>query len=720
MPRVTIVQTNFTAGEWSPRLLGRTDLPNYPNAAEILENVISLVHGGARRRDGLRFIAPAKFANKRARLIPFIFSQTDAYVLELGDQYMRFYKNTAQLGAPYEIATPFLEAMLFDVGYGQGADTMVLTNQAVAPQRLRRFGDTSWSIDTIPFDVMPFDEIGHSFSVTLTLSAATVGVGRTVVASGGVFLNSDVGRQIIWQGGVLKITAFTDASHVTGDITSPFSSVNVPTDVWTLDSSPQETITPSAKDPIEAPITLTAAALNSWRAADVGKFVRINGGLVQITVFTSPLIVNATIKEVLTATTGAPKNAWSLEAPVWSVGNGYPRAVTRYQQRLCLGGSPAYPQTVWGSATGAYLDFTLGTLDSDAFAYTLDSDQINPIMHLASGNVLFAFTYGGEFTIKGGIEKPITPTNVQVDSQSAYGAINIRSVRVGKDIFYIDQTATQLLGFTYNASEDDYDADDLTLFAEHVSTGGFVDLAYQRKPDPILWVPRADGVLPSLSYSAKQDVRAWSRQITDGAVESVATIPAPGGNQTWALVRRTVNGATVRYIEVFDSAVLCDSALTGTSVGGQATWPAAHLNGKQIDCIADGRYMGRFTVAANQFTLPRTANTVSYGLPYTSRIKLLTPEIGSTDGSAQGNAMSTHEVVIRFLSSYACKVNGRDVPFRKFGPGLLDQALVPFTGLKRIDNLGWENGASDVELTSDLPLPFHVLAAIRKFTVNSG
>src|SRR6185436_14441445 len=103
--------------------------------------------------------------------------------------------------------------------------------------------------------------------------------------------------------------------------------------------------------------------------------------------------------------------------------------------------------------------------------------------------------------------------------------------------------------------------------------------------------------------------------------------------------------------------VLCDSALTGTSVGGQAVWPAAHLEGKQVDCVADGRYMGRFTVTGGSFTLPRNAFNVQYGLPYTSRIKLLTPEIGTSEGSAQGNAMSTHEVVIRFLGSYACKVN---------------------------------------------------------------
>jgi hypothetical protein len=73
VPKLNTVQTNFTAGEWSPRLLGRTELPNYQNAAEFLENVIVQLHGGARRRDGLRYVAAAKFAAKKARLIPFIF-----------------------------------------------------------------------------------------------------------------------------------------------------------------------------------------------------------------------------------------------------------------------------------------------------------------------------------------------------------------------------------------------------------------------------------------------------------------------------------------------------------------------------------------------------------------------------------------------------------------------------------------------------------------------
>lgn len=289
--KLTKVQTNFTSGELSPELLGRSDIELYQNGADQLENVLVSIRGGARRRDGMRFVKAAKFAAKKCRVIPFVFSTTEAYILEVGDLYMRFYKNNAQIGAPYEIVTVFTEAQIFELEYVQGADTMIITHQGVPTHRLRRFGDQNWPVDAIPFEVMAHDEIGHSFSVTLTLSAASIGTGRTATASGAIFLNGDVGRTIFYQGGTFKITSFTSTTVVVGDISSTFPGTAIPADVWTLAGSPQETITPSAKDPIETLITLTATLLNIWRASDVGKFVRINGGLVRITVFTWKSVV---------------------------------------------------------------------------------------------------------------------------------------------------------------------------------------------------------------------------------------------------------------------------------------------------------------------------------------------------------------------------------------------------------------------------------------------
>jgi hypothetical protein len=720
--RVTQITTNFTAGEVTPRMLGRVDLDRYQNGADTLENVLVMVQGGVRRRDALRYICTVKNSAKAVRLVPFVFSTTQAYVLEVGDLYMRFLKDGAQIVGPYEIVTTIAESQLFDVDYTQGADTMIVTHQANFPARLRRFADTNWVFDNVPFLVQPFDEIGDSFATTLTLSAATVGAGRTATSGVAIFLNGDVGRTISYLGGFATITAFTDTSHVTITITSAFDSVNVPASLWVLGASPQETITPGAKDPIETSTTLTSAALNIWRATDVGKYVRINGGLLLVTGFTSTTVVQATIKEALIAVTAAPKNSWSLEAVVWSATNGYPRACTFYQQRLILGGSAAYPQTVWGSSTGAYLDYTLGAADDDAISYTLASDQINPIIHLVSGKALFALTYGGEFTIKGGVEKPITPTNVQVDIQTTYGSASVRPVRAAKDIMFVQRSLLKLRAMSYDPDTGEYDAPDSTVFAEHVTQPGIKDLTYAQEPDPIVYAARTDGVLPSLSLSARQEVAAWSRQITDGVIESVATVPSTTGDRTYCLVRRTVNGASVRYIEVFDPALVysMDSALSQTSGPGTATWAFAHLKGKSIDVVADGFYMGRFTVdvGTGNITLPRVAFAVVGGLPFTHTVKMLTPEIQTGTGSAQGNSMRTSEVTARFLNTYTCDINGDTVDFAKFDDNLLGQPPDPFTGVKRGEELGWERGSSDLTLGSNKPFPWHLLSVIRKLQVN--
>lgn len=722
MPRVTTIQTNFTSGEITPRLYGRVDLERYNNGAAVLENVIPLLQGGARRRDGLRYVAAAKNATKAARLVAFVFSTTQAYVLEIGDQYIRFFKDGVQIAGPYEIATSLLEAELFDFDYAQGADTMVVTHQVHFPARLRRFADNNWVYDNIPFDVQPFDEIGDSFANSLTLSLATVGAGRTATASGATFLDGDVGRTIFYQGGFATITGYTSATVVTITISSVFPSVNVPASLWTLGGSPQETITPGASSPIETATTLTSAALNIWRATDVGKWVRVNGGLMLITIYTSGTVVTALIKEPLTGVVAAPKNSWTLEANVWSVANGYPRACTFYQQRLVLGGSSAFPQTFWGSSTGAYLDFTLGVFDDDAISYTLASDQINPIIHLVAGKILFALTYGGEFTVKGGIEKAITPTNVQVDSQTAYGAASVRPVRAAKDILFLQRSLLKLRAMAYDIDTGEYDAPDLAVFAEHLTQPGIKDMTYAQDPDPIVYAPRTDGVVASMTVSRVQEVTAWARQITDGVVESGCTVPSTSGDQTYVLVRRTVNGATVRYIERFDPAMVysMDSAITSTVGGaGQAVWPAAHLIGKTVDCVADGFYMGQFVVdGGGNVTLPRNANATVIGLPFTHKVTMLTPEIQTGTGSSQGNSMRTSEVTARFLSTYTCDVNADTIDFAAFGGGLLDQAPQAFSGVKRLETLGWERGSSDLTLGSSKPFPWHLLDVIRKFGVN--
>ena len=112
MARVAAQLTNFTAGELSPRLDGRNDLSKYPAGCKTLENMIIFPHGSAARRSGTQFVAEVKDSTKETRLIPFEFSTTQTYILEFGNQYIRFFKDNGQIlssGSAYEISSPYLE-----------------------------------------------------------------------------------------------------------------------------------------------------------------------------------------------------------------------------------------------------------------------------------------------------------------------------------------------------------------------------------------------------------------------------------------------------------------------------------------------------------------------------------------------------------------------------------------------------------------------------------
>lgn len=87
------IQTNFTRGELSPRLHARVDIEFYKAALKTCTNWTVLKQGGLRKRPGFRFVKEVKDSTKRARLIPFVFSTEQAYVIELGEGYARYYAN---------------------------------------------------------------------------------------------------------------------------------------------------------------------------------------------------------------------------------------------------------------------------------------------------------------------------------------------------------------------------------------------------------------------------------------------------------------------------------------------------------------------------------------------------------------------------------------------------------------------------------------------------
>lgn len=231
-----------------------TDLARWRNGAKTLINWQVLTTGGVRRRAGLRFVAPAVgFCILR----PFEPSTTDAYILEFSDGLLRFYTNTALLGAGSNVVTPYVFGALRQLRFAQANDVMFIAHGSYAPQRLARTTPTTFSLSAVAFYPPPTDEAGLTGTVALTLSAT--GGPITVTAASAVFLPADVQRQLVSGTGRAILTGYTSPTVMTAAVLEAFAStsVAVPTPGWRLRGSPVAQLTPDIAGPVGATVALT-------------------------------------------------------------------------------------------------------------------------------------------------------------------------------------------------------------------------------------------------------------------------------------------------------------------------------------------------------------------------------------------------------------------------------------------------------------------------------
>ena len=744
MARVAAQLTNFTAGELSPRLDGRNDLAKYSAGCATVENMVIYPHGAAARRPGTQYVASVKTPANKTRLIPFEFSTEQTYILEFGNQYIRFYRNNGQIesgGSPYEISTPYLTAELFDIKFAQSADVMYLTHPNHQTRKLSRTGHTSWTLAAVEFTNGPYLDT-NTTATTLTTSAHTVGTGRTLTASavtginsGSGFLATDVGRQIRFRDGYGIITAFTSTTVVTIEILIDMGSTSASTD-------------------------------------------------------------------------------WSLGS--FSTTTGFPSCVSFFEQRLVFAASINNPQTVYFSKSGDYenMDANIGgtVADDDAIIYTIASNQVNAIRFLTSARTLIIGTAGGEFVVSGGGDNsPITPTNIMIKKQSNHGAANVDAISVGNATLFLQRAKRKIRELAYNFGVDGYIAPDLTILAEHITEGNVVEMAYQEEPLAIIWCVRGDGQLIALTYQREQEVVAWHRHIIggvfgtgDAVVESVAVIPTDDSEyELYMIVKRTINGATTRYVEylhtfnfdqtdntsfnyldsqldlsksqttltagisatdttipvasisglsasgkikiggeIISYAAISSLNLTGCTRGQNITTATSHtsgdtvkevvniiagldhLEGQTVSILVDGATHPTKVVASNQITLDRFGTDVKVGLSYTSILKTMRIDAGSQDGTSQGKTKRIYEVTARLFETVGVEVgpdlnNMERIPFRTSADPM-DQGIPPFTGDKEVEFRGNYDTDGFMMVRQTQPLPLTLLSLYPRLVTNDG
>lgn len=191
-----LIQPTFSGGELSPSLQARVDIERYGNSLKTAKNFIVRPYGGVVNRPGLQFIGEVKDSTKRVRLIPFEFSTQVAYVIEMGDGYMRFWANGGPIvdgmGDPVEIVSPYAEADLFAVKFTQSADVVYLAHPGYAPRTLSRTSPTTFVLAEFVAREGPFREFNSNEAFQISASARQGNV--TLQASADIFTADMVGQ----------------------------------------------------------------------------------------------------------------------------------------------------------------------------------------------------------------------------------------------------------------------------------------------------------------------------------------------------------------------------------------------------------------------------------------------------------------------------------------------------------------------------------------------
>ncbi|WKJ88756.1 hypothetical protein QZJ86_12060 [Methylomonas montana] len=507
MPSVRTIRTSFVGGEVSPEMYGRLDLAKEQSGLKLCKNFQVLPHGPIQNRPGLRYVNAVKNATVKTRLIPFSFSNSQTFAIELGAGYFRFHTLGATLmngGVPYEIGNTYAAADLMDIHYVQSGDIITLTHPSYPPLELRRYANLNWTLTGITFQSKLASPSGASATATYPTAGTPQSFQYIITA-----LDSY---------GLEESMPSTATAAITNDLTI---TGNYNTITWTGVSG--------------------ASRYNVYKSTN-GAYGYIGQ------------TVNASFedKNILADLTQTPP----LTDTVFTSAGNYPAAVGYYEQRRFFGGSNNQPQNLWGTQSGteSNMNYSVPSKENDALRVRIAAQRANYIRHIVSLLDMIVMTASTEWRVFSASGNALAPTTITIKAQSQNGASNVQPVAVNNTVVYAQSQGGHVRELAYQWQASGYQSNDLCLLATHLFNGfNIVDMAFSRSPYPIVWVVNDQGKLLGLTYLPDQQVAAWHQHTTDGFFESICTVTEGNYDVLYAVVRRTINGVTTRYIEMLDN-----------------------------------------------------------------------------------------------------------------------------------------------------------------------
>ncbi len=616
-----VKQTKFSNGEISPALYGDVLHPKYGASLKTCLNWIPTPQGALVKRPGFKFVAPVKDNTYTPRLVKFFFSDQQAWLVELGNLYARFYRKgqyvgndgnlhtygDAYAGGYYEIVTPFTTAMLPYLKFAQVGDTITICYggqvagvAALAPRDLVHTSNanTPWTLSATPLKI-PVTSVPPAPSVSIFAwsNIVTYKVGDFVSQNNVLWMSiqgnnlnnsppavalnaAQTGLQ-----GNLWWTPAIDQAHPAVTVNWVLTSVVQDPNGVTYETGPSAVLTgtgPLSTDrqpPLVTTLGLTPALPAGWtelyrklyRAPQSGNYGWIANIGTGVVIYYDDGRTPDYTKQPPQATDPFLANG----------ADSYPSVVGYLDQRRLFAASALLPSALVLSRVGDLYNWDGSTralvpgADSDAMSLTLASEvleQVRSFIPMRRGLIL---TAQGEWAIAGATGGPVSRSSYDIKRQSTWGSSWLNPIRIGTGVLFNTAKSNMVRDLypLYGLYADIWDGQDLSVMARHLlDLHTLRDWDFQSVPYPVVWPVRDDGTMLSLTYQhappsfgqqLTEGIVAWAQHTTGAGglddFEAVCVVPEPPDDAVYAIVKRVFNGATHRFIERMDNPICAAS-----------------------------------------------------------------------------------------------------------------------------------------------------------------